>query len=240
MAVGNTDIALFGTVAAELSLTGTPMKMTDLYACAWTAGQASSGSFHNYNNLGVAASDSFVTSIWNNSATGASNKGLSNWEGYAHDHNVIISITVADNTGFGVDAQIEIYLDTTFNTTTTLIYNNNMTGGTTISDPNYDSSYPANSNFYNGGLADGYFINVRVILNNGPSPCYINFTANDVDSVGAGTVRETYTSYYGTNTYDLQLNGMQFVGTAACRDYFPSTTKGVYWNKRTDFRITFD
>ena len=237
MSVGNTDIALFNTVASELQLTGTPMKMTDLYGTAWTANQVSSGSFHNFNNLGVTSSDSFVTAIWNQSATGAM-KPLGNWQGYNHDHNAILDINVTDNTGFGIDAQIEIYLDTGANLFANPILNTNMTGGTPISQPNYDTGLPAYSYFNAGTTFDGYFINVRVTIMAGPNPCYINFTAVDTDSVGAGTFRQTYTDVYGFNFYDMPTNGNFFQDYVAGRDILGA--KGVYWNKRTDFRITFD
>ena len=241
MPVGNTDIALFGTVASELLLSGTPMKMTDLYACAWTAGQVSSGSFHNYNNMGVSASDSFVISIWNQSATGASNKGLSNWEGYDHDHNVICSFSLINNTGSPIDASAEIYLDPSAGSTTNLVCTLNMSGGVDDVKMDFDTGLPAYSNFYSGGTFDGYYINVIVIINGGfPNPCYINFSAVDSDFVGAGQVRNTYTDAYGVNSYDMPLNGNMFNDCAAGRDYTVSSLKAVFWNKRTDFRISFD
>ena len=159
--------------------------------------------------------------------------------GYNHDHNVIMSFSVTDNTGWGIDASINVFLDTGANVFANLVYNTNMSVGIPIFDPDYDTGLPAYSTFNAGAIFDGYYVNVQVTVNNGPpTPYYINFTAVDVDNVGAGTTRDTYTDVYGFNFYDMVANGNFFQDFVVGRSY--GGGKGVSWNKRTDFRITFD
>ena len=233
MSVGTTNIALYNTVAAELLLTGTPMKISDLYATANLSKVVSAGSFHNI-NIGPAAANNFATMIWTYYNSGQ-DQGLENWMYYYHDERVNLSWSVTDTSGAN-DIYYEVYLSDTRGAYQYMVYSANVLAGNTDSQSDYQTWVNAYSAFFPSG---GYYIEIILFTNPvAPPPpvLWINFNASDLDGVGSGTDRKTYTDIFGPNFYDMYANGNMFMDTVVAENYAgPWIT--IAWNKRTYFDI---
>lgn len=227
-------------IAGELQ-NGTPLgddqMKGNLYASANLAWNPRAGSYHNYNNMALnGLTDSFATAI-EAKYTASQDMGLKNWAGYDHDHNAILNIRVNNGNLFN-DAMVRIWISDNQGPSSYFIVNqvvqrNNVSN---VILNNYNTGAPAYSSFT---ASSGYWIYGDISDNGGPAPSMpMNITtAVDVDGVGGGTNRFTYTAN-GTpgGAWDLitgPFNGVLVSGDNG--NPFPNDP--ISWNKRTTFII---
>ena len=198
MAISGTDIRLSGSIALELGLaTSSVMKISDVYAVSQTAGQVSSGSYHNL-SIGSGSGNTFANLIYTPYVAGTDRK-LVNWVNYDHLRNNRFSFTVTNNSPN--DYEVIFHLSSTAGG---FVFNigswTSVGGGSFLNIQNYNTGISA----YNGlgSAADPYFIDCEVNYITGGVPGVMMVVNNsfDTDGVGAGTARTDYTMAFGPYT----------------------------------------
>jgi len=229
MAIPGTDIRLSGDIAQELGLAvSSIMKISDVYAVSQTAGQVSSGSYHNL-TIGSGAGDTFANLIYTPYVVNADMK-LVNWVNYDHDRNNRFSFDITNNSANDYD--VLFYLSSTAGGFSFLIGSWTVVGGgTNVNVQDYNTGIAAYSSF--GGSANPYFVDCEVNYITGGVPGAM-MTVNvsfDTDGVGAGLSRTDYTMAFGPYTL-APTAGIDFKNClVSAGGAFMST--GIDWNKRT-------
>jgi hypothetical protein len=234
MAIPGTNIRLSGNIALELGLaTSSIMKISDVYAVSQTAGQVSSGSYHNL-TIGSGSGNTFANLIYAPYVANADLK-LVNWVNYDHDRNNIFSLDITNNTPNDYD--VFFYLSISPGGFTIPIGSWTVVGGgTNVNVQDYNTGIPAYTSF--GTPASPYFVDCEVVYTGGAGVggCIMVVTvAFDSDNVGAGLSRSDYTATNGP--YNLApVSGTDF------KDCLISgagafMANGIEWNKRTSVQM---